>query len=354
MDRQPSPVHHSYIVDRQDHLFHVAEIIHLIAGGHAAHPQVLILIVIECALVLSVRISEQDDAVRPRRRFLSCRQLEQIGAGNTVGHEVPVETDEQQKPPDLRGITEEFLRIAAESEGRILARLLEHALSLRVFGVQDRRRTQHDGIDEHDVLQEMIPLAQIHLVQIIAGDGRVGTGMLLPQDLVDSAAQRLFQLAESVPDQLVELGIPHYELRRFHIADPVSGHRIALMISPEIVHSLHKAQGPVRSVDIRAVDLVHVEDDDRSCQPAQFLHRSCLFAAPCSPGVQVRVLFFECMQKLDHHLMEFLRFDQPRFRRRECLIVIDDGDIIRQIQCFFHVVPPLRLYLLLDYNTITS
>ena len=292
VDGEPAPVHHSHVVDGQDHLFHVAEIVHLVAGGHAAYPQVLVLIVVEGALALPVRIAEEDDAVRSCGRFLRRRQLEKIGAGDSVGHEVPVEADEEQEPSHLGRITEKFLRISAEVKGRVLAGLLEHALPLGILGMEDGGRTQHDGIDEHDLLQELVALAQVHLIQVVSGDGRVGPGMLLPQDLVDPAAQGLLQLAESVADQVVELGVSFDQLRRLHVADPVGGHRVALVVPPEIVHGLHEAQGPVRPVDVGAFDLIHVEDDDGPGQPAQFMDRFHLVASRSGPVIEGRILFF--------------------------------------------------------------
>ena len=130
VNRQPSPLNHYCVVDGEYHLLHVSEVLNLPAAGNAAYPEVLIPVMIECTAVFPVRISEDHYSVRLTQRLISPCKLEEVGAGNAVGHEISVEAYEYHKCSNLGRIAEILLRAAAEGVCRILLCFNEHSLSL--------------------------------------------------------------------------------------------------------------------------------------------------------------------------------------------------------------------------------
>ena len=92
----------------------------------------------------------------------------------------------------------------------------------------------------------------------VARDSGVGSCRLLAEYFIGVAAQRLFDLAEGIADQLVKFRVLIYKDRRFRIAEAIGGNRVSLMILPVIKDALYKVKGVVRAVQVRAADLLYI------------------------------------------------------------------------------------------------
>ena len=107
VDGEVATAHLLEVVQREEHLLHVAEVVDLIAVvGVADEDIVLLVLVVEGALLLvPIGIAEDIDHIRLLTDVLILlRQLEEVGQSKAVAHEVLVEVDEGQEVTDLSGV----------------------------------------------------------------------------------------------------------------------------------------------------------------------------------------------------------------------------------------------------------
>ena len=107
VDGEVATAHLLDVVQREEHLLHVAEVVDLIAVvGVADEDIVLLVLVVEGALLLvPIGIAEDIDHIRLLTDVLILlRQLEEVGQSKAVAHEVLVEVDEGQEVTDLSGV----------------------------------------------------------------------------------------------------------------------------------------------------------------------------------------------------------------------------------------------------------
>ena len=107
MDGEVATAHLLEVVQREEHLLHIAEVVDLIAVvGVADEDIVLLVLVVEGALLfVPIGIAEDIDHIWLLTDILIfLRQLEEVGQPKAVAHEVLVEVDEGQEVTDLSGV----------------------------------------------------------------------------------------------------------------------------------------------------------------------------------------------------------------------------------------------------------
>ena len=107
MDGEVATAHLLEVVQREEHLLHIAEVVDLIAVvGVADEDIVLLVLVVEGALLfVPIGIAEDIDHIWLLTDILIfLRQLEEVGQSKAVTHKVLVEVDEGQEVTDLSGV----------------------------------------------------------------------------------------------------------------------------------------------------------------------------------------------------------------------------------------------------------
>ena len=107
VDGEVATTHLLEVVQREEHLLHIAEVVDLIAVvGVADEDIVLLVLVVEGALLfVPIGIAEDIDHIGLLTDVLIflC-QLEEVGQPKAVAHKVLVEVDEGQEVTDLSGV----------------------------------------------------------------------------------------------------------------------------------------------------------------------------------------------------------------------------------------------------------
>src|SRR5690554_2489205 len=112
MDGQIASLNHDQVMESQTHLFHISKVVNFFSiRNKSGHDPVFLIIIKHIAHgFLCISSTKDIDNVRFSAHILlfSCH-LEEIGQGDAMSHEVPMEVQEGHKLSNLCWVTEEMV-----------------------------------------------------------------------------------------------------------------------------------------------------------------------------------------------------------------------------------------------------
>ena len=264
VDGEVATAHLLEVVQREEHLLHIAEVVDLIAVvGVADEDIVLLVLVVEGALLLvPIGIAEDIDHIGLLTDILIflC-QLEEVGQPKAVAHKVLVEVDEGQEVTDLRWVEEPFVLVEDHVRYGIQRMLAEDAVARILLRVGDVGRVDDDGVDEGDRREALI-LHRIVPRGIHEDEPSVGPSGRLAVDLTCEAIDDLLRTAVDREDQLVEelIGLDEADVLHTISLTLVVDDGDALHTAPVVIEELDDLEEEVTVLEEGGILIVYLED----------------------------------------------------------------------------------------------
>ena len=278
MDGEVATAHLLEVVQREEHLLHVAEVVDLIAVVSVADEDIVLLVlVVEGALLfVPIGIAEDIDHIGLLTDVLIfLRQLKEVCQPKAVAHKVLVEVDEGQEVTDLSGVQEPLVLVEDHVRYGIQRMLAEDAVARILLRVGDVGRVDDDGVDEGDRREALI-LHRVVPRGIHEDEPSVGPSSRLAVDLACEAIDDLLRTAVDREDQLVEELVSLDEADTLHTISLtlIVDDGDALHTAPVVIEELDDLEEEVTVLKEGGILIVYLEDlfDAADAQQADDLH----------------------------------------------------------------------------------